>query len=86
MLCALVLSSCGGGGRHSIELDLSAYHIQVYIPKDVAVSTADAYRGIVPHLPEKPLRAAGGKIIWNCQKKTLPLQIRIKPHGKCSIL
>lgn len=49
-----------GSGRgevlEPIDLDLSAYRIQVYIPKDVAVSTADAYRGIVPHLPEKPLR------------------------------
>lgn len=24
MLCALVLSSCGGGGRHSIELNSEA--------------------------------------------------------------
>ena len=49
-----------GSGRgevlEPIGLDLSPYEFRVFIPRDVAVSTADAYRGIVPHLPEKPLR------------------------------
>lgn len=49
-----------GSGRGEVlepfDLDLSAYEFKVYIPEDVSVSTADAYRGIVPHLPEKPLR------------------------------
>jgi len=38
------------------EIDLSAYRIDVTVPEGVAVSTADAYRGIVPRIPEKPLR------------------------------
>ena len=33
-----------------------AYQIQVISPAGIAVSTADAYRGIQPHLPEHPLR------------------------------
>ena len=49
-----------GSGRGEIlepvNLDLSAYEFKVYIPEGVSVSTADAYRGIVPKLPEKPLR------------------------------
>jgi len=49
-----------GSGRGEVlepfDLDLSAYEFKVYIPEGVSVSTADAYRGIVPHLPEKPLR------------------------------
>jgi len=49
-----------GSGRGEVlepfHLDLSAYEFKVYIPEGVSVSTADAYRGIVPQLPEKPLR------------------------------
>jgi len=49
-----------GSGRGEIlepfDLDLSAYRLEVFIPEGVAVSTADAYRGIVPAVPEKPLR------------------------------
>lgn len=49
-----------GSGRGEVlepfDLDLSAYEFKVFIPEGVSVSTADAYRGIVPHLPEKPLR------------------------------
>jgi 4-diphosphocytidyl-2-C-methyl-D-erythritol kinase len=49
-----------GSGRgevlEPIDLDLSGLEFQVYIPEGVSVSTADAYRGIVPHLPAKPLR------------------------------
>lgn len=49
-----------GSGRGEVlepfPLDLSAYRLEVYIPEGVSVSTADAYRGIVPHLPQKPLR------------------------------
>lgn len=36
----------------------SEYELQVLTPEGVAVSTADAYRGIRPHLPELPLREA----------------------------
>lgn len=49
-----------GSGRGEVlepfDLDLSAFEFKVYIPEGVSVSTADAYRGIVPQLPEKPLR------------------------------
>ena len=49
-----------GTGRGEVlepfALDLSAYHISVFIPEGIAVSTADAYRGIVPKRPPKPLR------------------------------
>ena len=34
---------------------LGGYRIEVTVPEDIAVSTADAYRGIVPHEPEIPL-------------------------------
>ena len=49
-----------GSGRGEIlepfDLDLSGYRLEVFIPEGVAVSTADAYRGIVPALPAKTLR------------------------------
>ena len=49
-----------GSGRGEIlepfPLDISRFHIGIYIPEDISVSTADAYRGIVPTIPEKPLR------------------------------
>ncbi len=49
-----------GEGRGEIlseyPLDLEDYDIQVITPAGIAVSTKDAYGGIVPHLPEIPLR------------------------------
>lgn len=49
-----------GSGRGEIldpfPLDISRFHIGIYIPEGISVSTADAYRGIVPAIPEKPLR------------------------------
>jgi 4-diphosphocytidyl-2C-methyl-D-erythritol kinase len=49
-----------GSGRGEIlepfALDLSGFGMQVIVPEGVAVSTAEAYRGIVPHLPSVPLR------------------------------
>lgn len=49
-----------GTGRGEVlepyELNLEGYRLEVFIPDGVAVSTADAYRGIVPALPQKPLR------------------------------
>lgn len=48
-----------GSGRGEVlepyALDLSAWRLEVVIPEGVSVSTADAYRGIVPHIPEVPL-------------------------------
>ena len=49
-----------GSGRGELlepwSLDLSGYRLEVVVPRGIAVSTADAYRGIVPSLPAKPLR------------------------------
>ncbi|MBO4264037.1 MAG: hypothetical protein J5871_05095, partial [Bacteroidales bacterium] len=49
-----------GRGRGEIlepfDIDLSAYRLEVTVPEGISVSTAEAYRGIVPHVPEKPLR------------------------------
>ena len=49
-----------GSGRGEVltpfPIDLSPYRLEVVIPEGISVSTADAYRGIVPHLPEKPLQ------------------------------
>lgn len=49
-----------GSGRGEIlepfDIDLSGYRIEVTVPEDIAVSTADAYRGIVPQERELPLR------------------------------
>ncbi len=49
-----------GEGRGEIlteyPLDLSAYELQVLTPEGISVSTADAYRGIRPQIPETPLR------------------------------
>ena len=40
------------------SLDLKGYHLKVFIPEGVSVSTAEAYRGIVPSKPEIPLSEA----------------------------
>ena len=49
-----------GSGRGEIlepfDIDLSGYRLEVTVPEGIAVSTADAYRGIVPNVPEVPLR------------------------------
>ena len=49
-----------GSGRGEIlepfDLDLSGYRLEVTVPEGIAVSTADAYRGIVPKMPDHPLR------------------------------
>ena len=49
-----------GSGRGEIlepfDIDLSGYRVEVTVPEDIAVSTADAYRGIVPKEREHPLR------------------------------
>ena len=51
-----------GSGRGEIlepfDIDLSGYRLEVTVPEGIAVSTADAYRGIVPNVPEVPLRDA----------------------------
>ncbi len=49
-----------GEGRGEIlseyPIDLSDYELQVLTPEGIAVSTADAYRGIQPRFPEVRLR------------------------------
>ena len=49
-----------GSGRGEVlepfPLDLSDYRLEVVVPEGISVSTADAYRGIVPHIPPVPLR------------------------------
>ena len=49
-----------GTGRGEVlepfDIDLSRFRIDVTIPEGVSVSTADAYRGITPTAPAKPLR------------------------------
>ena len=49
-----------GSGRGEVlepfDLDLQGLELKVVIPEGISVSTADAYRGIVPRQPEKPLR------------------------------
>ena len=49
-----------GRGRGEVlepfPLDLSAFRLEVVVPEGISVSTADAYRGIVPRIPEKSLR------------------------------
>lgn len=48
-----------GSGRGDVlapyDISLGAYDIQVLAPEGISVSTADAYRGIVPHIPAMPL-------------------------------
>ena len=50
-----------GSGRGEIltpfPLDLSCFRLEIVVPEGVHVSTADAYRGIVPKAPAKPLAA-----------------------------
>ena len=49
-----------GSGRGEVlepyDLNLDGYRIEVIIPEGISVSTADAYRGIVPRVPAVPLR------------------------------
>ena len=49
-----------GTGRGEIlepfDIDLSGYRLDVIVPEGISVSTADAYRGIVPKVPGLPLR------------------------------
>ena len=49
-----------GTGRGEVleefDLDLSPYRLEVIVPEGISVSTADAYRGITPRQPAKPLR------------------------------
>ena len=49
-----------GEGRGEIltpfDIDLSDYHLEVVVPEDIAVSTREAYSGIIPSEKEMPLR------------------------------
>ena len=48
-------------GESAQESMAAAYEITVLTPEGIAVSTADAYRGIKPQLPEIPLKEALAK-------------------------
>ena len=49
-----------GSGRGEVlepfSIDLSPYRMEVTVPEGISVSTAQAYRGITPRIPEKSLR------------------------------
>ena len=51
-----------GTGRGEVlepfDIPLDGYEIKVEVPAGVSVSTAEAYRGITPSIPEIPLREA----------------------------
>ena len=50
---------CGRGEiLEPFDIDLSGYEIRVAVPAGVAVSTREAYSGIVPAIPQIPLREA----------------------------
>ena len=45
-------------GKKDLSAEGASYELTVLCPEGIAVSTADAYRGIVPKIPEVPLREA----------------------------
>lgn len=49
-----------GRGRGEVlepfSIDLGQYRLEVVVPEGISVSTAQAYRGIAPCIPEKPLQ------------------------------
>lgn len=45
-------------GKKEVSAEAKTYELTVLCPEGIAVSTADAYRGIVPKLPETALRDA----------------------------
>lgn len=49
---------CSGKGEvmEAFSIDLSGFEIRVCIPEGVSVRTGEAYGGITPHLPERPLK------------------------------
>ena len=51
-----MLGSGRGEVLESFDIDLSGYRLEVTVPEDIAVSTADAYRGIAPQERKHPLR------------------------------
>ena len=61
-----------GTGRGEIlepfDIDLSGYRLDVIVPEGISVSTADAYRGIVPKVPDLPLREVLAHPVqeWKC--------------------
>ena len=53
--------------------------IELVIPEGIAVSTADAYRGIVPRIPAHPLSCLSMTLKRPCSPSTLPLPPVRKP-------
>jgi 4-diphosphocytidyl-2-C-methyl-D-erythritol kinase len=62
-----------GSGRGEVlepfDLSLEGLSVRVIVPEGVAVSTADAYRGITPRLPEKPLREILRQAPWTWKEE-----------------
>ena len=57
-----------GEGRGEILTDfpmpcLDRYELKIVVPEGVSVSTADAYKGIVPRIPDMPLRDVLGRSV-----------------------
>lgn len=86
-----MLGSGRGEVLESYDGDLSRYRFEVFVPEGVAVSTADAYRGIVPHRPAKPLREVLAQDVstWKAELKNdfeetvfarYPVLARVKPE------
>ena len=51
-----MLASGRGETLEPFDIDLSPYRIDVAIPEGIAVSTREAYAGVIPAAPEEPLR------------------------------
>ena len=69
-----------GSGRGEIlepfDIDLSGYRVEVTVPEDIAVSTADAYRGIIPQEREKPLHQILSRPIAAPSMRPCPAVVR----------
>lgn len=64
-----------GSGRGEIlepfDIDLSSYEIRVEMPAGVSVSTKEAYSGIRPHIPAKPLKEVLSEPVENWKEDLL---------------
>lgn len=40
------------------NISLEGYHLEVFVPEGISVNTREAYRGIIPSMPEMPLSEA----------------------------
>jgi 4-diphosphocytidyl-2-C-methyl-D-erythritol kinase len=82
-----------GEGRGEIltpyDLDLSAFDLQVIVPEGISVSTAEAYRGIVPREGSAPRASEGpesGSTEAGGQVAAEAIPRRVKNSGLCGDL